>query len=89
MRFSTAFLALLSVGFSSARLQGRDQVPVALDDDHKIPGESPLKLCDGDHKDDILKITKVDLSPNPPKAYVHRHMTLLNCLPAPTIDTWL
>ncbi|TLD26780.1 hypothetical protein PspLS_04794 [Pyricularia sp. CBS 133598] len=71
MRFSTAFFALVSVGFSSAsgfRLQGRDQVSVALDDDHKIPGESPLKLCDGDHKDDILKITKVDLSPNPPKA---------------------
>lgn len=63
MKFSTAFIALLSVGLSSAsslRLVSRD--------DHDIPGESPLRLCEGDHGDDLLQITKVDLSPNPPQA---------------------
>lgn len=37
------------------------------DDDLKIPGESPLEFCPGDHSKDLVEITKVDLSPNPPK----------------------
>ncbi|KAG0639818.1 hypothetical protein HOY80DRAFT_885817 [Tuber brumale] len=32
----------------------------------QIPGENPLKHCDGDHSDDVLTIEKVDLIPNPP-----------------------
>ncbi|KAG0135342.1 putative phosphatidylglycerol/phosphatidylinositol transfer protein [Tuber indicum] len=32
----------------------------------QIPGENPLKYCDGDHSDDVLTIKKVDLIPNPP-----------------------
>ncbi|KAM3508716.1 hypothetical protein MY10362_000997 [Beauveria mimosiformis] len=34
----------------------------------KIPGNSPLELCDGDHSDDLIIINNVDLTPNPPKA---------------------
>ncbi|OAA41117.1 phosphatidylglycerol / phosphatidylinositol transfer protein [Beauveria brongniartii RCEF 3172] len=34
----------------------------------KIPGDSPLELCDGDHSDDLITINNVDLTPNPPKA---------------------
>ncbi|KAL8297037.1 hypothetical protein RB601_003457 [Gaeumannomyces tritici] len=63
MKFSTAFIALLSVGLSSA-----SSLRLVRRDDHDIPGESPLRLCDGDHGDDLLQITKVDLNPNPPKA---------------------
>lgn len=62
MKFSTAF-GLLSVCLSpAAALFG--------DDDNKIPGESPLELCKGDHTADLITIHNVDLSPNPPKAYV-------------------
>ena len=39
-------------------------------DDNKVPGESPLELCPGDHDKDLVQIESVDLSPNPPKAYV-------------------
>ncbi|ODA76211.1 hypothetical protein RJ55_08056 [Drechmeria coniospora] len=32
----------------------------------KIPGDSPLNLCTGDHSKDIVVVDRVDLSPNPP-----------------------
>jgi hypothetical protein len=41
---------------------------VAVNDDLKIPGDSPLELCPGDHAADLIKIDSVDLLPNPPKA---------------------
>ncbi|KAB8648495.1 hypothetical protein FH972_026151 [Carpinus fangiana] len=44
---------------------GREQVH--LNDGFPIPGDNPLKYCE-DPKDYILEVTKVDLSPNPPKA---------------------
>ncbi|KAI1323187.1 ML domain-containing protein [Xylariaceae sp. FL0255] len=34
----------------------------------KVPGDSPLEFCDTDHSKDIMSITKVDLTPNPPEA---------------------
>merc|ERR1712169_131802 len=37
-------------------------------DDNKIPGDSPLQFCPGDHSKDLVTIESVDLSPNPPKA---------------------
>ncbi|KAK7415323.1 Phosphatidylglycerol/phosphatidylinositol transfer protein [Neonectria punicea] len=40
---------------------------VAVNDDLKIPGDSPLELCPGDHAADLIKIDSVDLSPNPPQ----------------------
>jgi hypothetical protein len=35
-----------------------------------VPGDSPLEFCPGDHSKDLVTIESVDLSPNPPKAYV-------------------
>ncbi|KAM3495314.1 hypothetical protein MY3957_001337 [Beauveria namnaoensis] len=56
MKFSSA-LGLLSLCLAPA---------AALS--NKIPGNSPLELCDGDHSADLITINKVDLTPNPPKA---------------------
>lgn len=71
MRFSAVLIAV-SAGFVSARgglsLFGGSQT--ALDDNLKIPGDSPLELCPKPHDADILTIERVDLSPNPPKACV-------------------
>lgn len=39
-------------------------------EDLKIPGDSPLQLCDKSHDEDILAIKSVDLAPNPPQACV-------------------
>lgn len=55
-------------GVVSAGLFGTSQVTI--DEDLKIPGDSPLELCPKAHDSDILTIQKVDLAPNPPKAYV-------------------
>ncbi|EGX92805.1 phosphatidylglycerol / phosphatidylinositol transfer protein [Cordyceps militaris CM01] len=61
MKFSTA-LSLLSFCLVPATALS------ILDGGNKIPGDSPLELCDGDHSDDQITIKKVDLDPNPPKA---------------------
>ena len=63
MKFSTA-IGLLSVCLAPATALS------ILDDNNKIPGESPLELCQGDHSSDLITIKNVDLTPNPPKAYV-------------------
>lgn len=39
------------------------------DESYSVPGDNPLKHC-ADPEDDILAVKKVDLDPNPPKAYV-------------------
>lgn len=72
MKFSTA-LGLVSLCLSPATALSifNDKAGAALDDnDNKIPGNSPLEFCNGDHSDDLITIEKVDLSPNPPLAYV-------------------
>lgn len=51
---------------------------VVVNEDLKIPGDSPLEFCPGDHSADIVKIDKVDLLPNPPKAYDYP-ARLLSC----------
>lgn len=67
MRFTTALVALLSTAHGLSLFRG-DEAVIA-DDENKIPGDSPLELCAGkEHKDDILTIERVDLSPNPPEA---------------------
>lgn len=63
MKFSAA-IGLLSICLAPATALS------ILDDDNKIPGESPLELCQGDHSSDLITIKNVDLAPNPPKAYV-------------------
>lgn len=67
MKFASALVALLSVGASAHVLGPRDQSVIA-GDDLKVPGDSPLQFCDKDHSDDSVKIERVDLLPNPPKA---------------------
>ncbi|TQV93164.1 hypothetical protein V2A60_003518 [Cordyceps javanica] len=61
MKFFTA-LGLLSFCLTPATALS------ILDDGTKIPGESPLELCPGDHSADLITIKNVDLAPNPPKA---------------------
>lgn len=67
MRFSTA-AALLLAPVSALSVFNGNAPDVAANDDLKIPGESPLELCPGDHEQDLVIIKSVDLSPNPPKA---------------------
>jgi hypothetical protein len=69
MRLQVALAALYSAA-SALSIYGGDQTAIA-NDDLKIPGDSPLELCEGDHSDDLLKITSVDLEPNPPEASVN------------------
>lgn len=65
---ATALLAPSALGLNLFDKQGGKAIAVD-DDDRKIPGESPLELCNKDHSKDLLTIEKVDLDPNPPKAY--------------------
>ncbi|KAF5666030.1 phosphatidylglycerol phosphatidylinositol transfer [Fusarium heterosporum] len=70
MRFSTVTACLTAclapvAAFSVVIEKTPD---VAISDNLKIPGDSPLELCPGDHSADLIKIDSVDLSPNPPKA---------------------
>ena len=69
MQLTTLFLAALSAVSvtASPSWMGGDQVTIK--EEYKVPGDNPLYFC-GDPADDLLKIEKVDLSPNPPKPYV-------------------
>lgn len=72
MRFSTVAACLSAALAPAAALsvfngKAPDVVP---NEDLKIPGESPLELCPGEHDKDLVEIKSVDLLPNPPKAYV-------------------
>lgn len=63
------FLFITLVASRSFSLFG-DQSPLNPEDnDLKVPGKNPLTFCQ-DPKDDILAIEYVDLTPNPPEAYV-------------------
>lgn len=66
MQLTTLLLAALSAVSVSATpsWMGGDQV--AIKEEYKVPGDNPLYFC-ADPANDILKIEKVDLSPNPPK----------------------
>ncbi|KAK5998314.1 Phosphatidylglycerol/phosphatidylinositol transfer protein [Cladobotryum mycophilum] len=67
MRFTTTLAYLSACLAVPATARSIFSPSVFPGEDHKIPGESPLYLCDGDHSDDLVQITKVDISPNPPK----------------------
>ncbi|RDA95206.1 hypothetical protein CP533_1819 [Ophiocordyceps camponoti-saundersi (nom. inval.)] len=58
MRFSTA-VALLSACLAPA---------VAVNDDHEVPGGSPLRFCDGPVVKDFVDIKSVELDPKFPEA---------------------
>lgn len=70
MRLSAALIALTAsvahAGFGDYFAGSQ----VIINEDLKIPGDSPLELCPKAHDVDILTIEKVDLAPNPPQAYV-------------------
>lgn len=61
---STALLALTA----TASWLGNDQVALQ-DNELAVPGKNPLVYC-AKPDDYILSIESVDLSPNPPQAYV-------------------
>lgn len=72
MKFlSVASIALLSATVSARSMwlgsSSNDQS--ALEESFPVPGDNPLLFC-AKPEDDILEIEKVDLSPNPPSAYV-------------------
>lgn len=77
MRFSLLTgLAGLSAFLTPAlalSVQNGNAPEVLVDDDHKIPGQSPLSLCPGAHDKDLVTIKSVDLVPNPPKPYVPQY----------------
>jgi hypothetical protein len=75
MQITTLVLAALSAVSVSATpsWMGGDQVTIK--EEYKVPGDNPLYFC-GDPADDILKIEKADIDPNPPKPYVNSHTSL-------------
>ena len=72
MQLTTVVLAALSAVSVSATpsWMGGDQV--AIKEEYKVPGDNPLYFC-GNPADDILKIEKADIDPNPPKPCVSNH----------------
>jgi len=42
-----------------------------LGDGEAVPGNNPLTYCQAEHGDDILVLDHVNLTPNPPQAYVY------------------
>lgn len=81
MKFSAGLIALfLSSLVASEGLSFSFGGGKALGDGEKVPGDNPLSYCRKDHDDDILVLEHVNLSPNPPQAYVHllRNTALFN-----------
>lgn len=64
----SAILACLAPAAALSVFNGKAP-DVAGNDDLKIPGESPLELCPGEHGKDLVTIESVDLLPNPPVPY--------------------
>ena len=72
MRFSAVAACLTAALAPAAALSvfNGNAPDTVSNDDLKVPGESPLELCPGEHSEDLVVIKSVDLSPNPPKACV-------------------
>ncbi|KAF2201070.1 hypothetical protein GQ43DRAFT_372359 [Delitschia confertaspora ATCC 74209] len=66
MQLTTVLASLLLTATTVSA--GNSWIPsqVSINEEYKVPGDNPLYFC-SDPKDDILKIEKVDLSPNPPQ----------------------
>jgi len=67
MRLTAVAACLLAPAAALSVFNGNAPDAIA-NDDNKIPGDSPLQFCPGDHSKDLVTIESVDLSPNPPKA---------------------
>jgi len=68
MRFSVACLSACLAPAAALSVFNGNAPDVTANLGLRIPGESPLELCDGEHGDDIVEIERVDLMPNPPAA---------------------
>jgi len=70
--FATIVPLLLSVAavVEGLSIWPGDKQAVVYDDRLDIPGASPLQHCTPEHDSDLLTIEHVNLSPNPPLAYV-------------------
>jgi hypothetical protein len=66
MRLNVAVLAAFATAATALPSWFEGQDVIAADDDLVVPGQNPLHYCSADRDDDIVKIEKVDLSPNPP-----------------------
>lgn len=82
MKLTTILLPALYCNFVASRATSSwfsanddSQLRLQNDDPLSVPGENPLLFC-ADPKDNILAITKADLNPNPPKAYVSPYSKL-------------
>lgn len=89
MKLSTVLAVLCATEASAASLLqkftgGSSQVVLHEGPDLKVPGESPLQYC-GPTDDHILTIEKVDLLPNPPKAYVAPLPVFVLCVAMPRV----
>lgn len=69
MRFATLVALAFGLAPASGLILPRDDQSV-ITDNLDVPGDSPLKYCNENRDDDIIRIQSVDLSPNPPQAYV-------------------
>ncbi|KND87847.1 Phosphatidylglycerol/phosphatidylinositol transfer protein [Tolypocladium ophioglossoides CBS 100239] len=68
MRFSVACLSACLAPAAALSVFNGNAPDATANLGLRIPGESPLELCDGEHGDDIVEIERVDLMPNPPAA---------------------
>lgn len=85
MQLTSVFLAALSAVSVSAKPSWTGN-QITIQEEYKVPGDNPLYFC-GDPADDLLKIEKVDLDPNPPKPYVRLPQHAGCCYSTPTIPS--
>jgi hypothetical protein len=72
MKFSLSLITLLLsslVASEGLSFSFGGQKP--LGDGEAVPGDNPLTYCKAEHGDDILVLDHVNLTPNPPQAYVY------------------
>jgi hypothetical protein len=70
MKLEYALLLAAPMQICAASLPFFQQTPLTtLEEEFPVDGDNPLGYCT-DPKDDILEITSVNLSPNPPEPYV-------------------
>jgi hypothetical protein len=83
MKFSLSLITLLlSSLVASEGLSYSFGGQKPLGDGAAVPGDNPLSYCKAEHGDDILVLDHVNLTPNPPQAYVYllRNIMLLHKL---------
>jgi hypothetical protein len=83
MKFSLGLITLLLsslVASEGLSFSFGGQKP--LGDGAAVPGDNPLSYCKAEHGDDLLILDHVNLTPNPPEAYVYffRNIILLHKL---------